>query len=50
AMDVSSRRLLQLTISDVYDDTEILDMLLAKKRANDRRDWLENYGDRASVE
>ncbi|ALB02259.1 DNA topoisomerase IV subunit B [Francisella persica ATCC VR-331] len=50
AMDVSSRRLLQLTISDVYDDAEILDMLLAKKRAKDRRDWLENYGDRAEVE
>ncbi|AVC43689.1 DNA topoisomerase IV subunit B [Francisella tularensis subsp. novicida] len=50
AMNVSSRRLLQLTISDVYDDAEMLDMLLAKKRAKDRRDWLENYGDRASVE
>lgn len=50
AMDVSSRRLLQLTISDVYDDAEMLDMLLAKKRAKDRRDWLENYGDRAEVE
>lgn len=31
AMDVSSRRLLQLTISNTYDDAEILDMLLAKK-------------------
>lgn len=50
AMDVSSRRLLQLTISDVYDDAEMLDMLLAKKRAKDRRDWLENYGDRAEIE
>ena len=50
AMDVSSRRLVQLTISDVYDDAEMLDMLLAKKRAKDRRDWLENYGDRAEVE
>ena len=50
AMDVSSRRLLQLTISDVYDDAEMLDMLLAKKRAKDRHDWLENYGDRAEVE
>ncbi|MFV9930841.1 MAG: DNA topoisomerase IV subunit B [Francisella endosymbiont of Hyalomma asiaticum] len=49
-MDVSSRRLLQLTISDVYDDAEMLDMLLAKKRAKDRRDWLENYGDRAEIE
>ncbi|OEZ32995.1 DNA topoisomerase IV subunit B [Francisella endosymbiont of Amblyomma maculatum] len=50
AMDVSSRRLLQLTISHVYDDAEMLDMLLAKKRAKDRRDWLENYGDRAEIE
>ncbi|MED7818786.1 MULTISPECIES: DNA topoisomerase IV subunit B [unclassified Francisella] len=50
AMDVSSRRLLQLTISDVYDDTEILDKLLAKKRSKDRRDWLENYGDRAEID
>ncbi|API87462.1 DNA topoisomerase IV subunit B [Francisella uliginis] len=50
AMDVSSRRLLQLTISDVYDDTEILDKLLAKKRSKDRRDWLENYGDKAEIE
>ncbi|AJI56315.1 DNA topoisomerase IV, B subunit [Francisella philomiragia] len=47
AMDVSSRRLLQLTISNTYDDAEILDMLLAKKRAKDRRDWLENHGDKA---
>lgn len=50
AMDVSSRRLLQLTISDVYDDAEILDKLLAKKRSKDRRDWLENYGDRAEID
>jgi topoisomerase-4 subunit B len=50
AMDVSTRRLLQLNISDVYDDTEVLDMLLAKKRSKDRRDWLESYGDRAEVE
>ena len=50
AMDVPSRRLLQLIISDVYDDAEMLDMLLAKKRAKDRRNWLENYGDRAEIE
>ncbi|ASG68742.1 DNA topoisomerase IV subunit B [Francisella halioticida] len=49
AMDVSSRRLLQLTISDIYDDSEMLDKLLAKKRSKDRRDWLENYGDRAQT-
>ena len=50
AMDVSSRRLLQLTISDIYDDNEILDKLLAKKRSKDRRDWLENHGDKAEIE
>ncbi|QEO57634.1 DNA topoisomerase IV subunit B [Francisella marina] len=50
AMDVSSRRLLQLTVSNTYDDAEILDMLLAKKRAKDRRDWLENHGDKAEIE
>ncbi len=50
AMDVSSRRLLQLAISNTYDDAEILDMLLAKKRAKDRRDWLENHGDKAEIE
>ncbi|MEY8765960.1 MULTISPECIES: DNA topoisomerase IV subunit B [Francisella] len=50
AMDVSSRRLLQLTVSNTFDDAEILDMLLAKKRAKDRRDWLENHGDKAEIE
>ncbi|WP_150467927.1 DNA topoisomerase IV subunit B [Francisella sp. SYW-9] len=50
AMDVSSRRLLQLTISDIYDDNEMLDKLLAKKRSKDRRDWLENYGDKAEID
>jgi topoisomerase-4 subunit B len=50
AMDVSSRRLLQLTISDIYDDEEVLDKLLAKKRSKDRRDWLENHGDKAEID
>ncbi|MED7788318.1 DNA topoisomerase IV subunit B [Francisella sp. 19X1-34] len=50
AMDVSSRRLLQLTISDIYDDNEVLDKLLAKKRSKDRRDWLENHGDKAEID
>lgn len=50
AMDVSSRRLLQLTISDIYDDNEILDKLLAKKRSKDRRDWLESHGNEAEIE
>ncbi|QIV94983.1 DNA topoisomerase IV subunit B [Allofrancisella frigidaquae] len=49
-MDISSRRLIQLTISDTHKDSETLDMLLAKKRAKDRRDWLESYGDKAIIE
>lgn len=50
AMDVSSRRLLQLTVSNIYDDNEMLDKLLAKKRAKDRRDWLETHGNEADIE
>ena len=33
-----------------HDPEAVLDMLLAKKRAADRRDWLEREGDRADVE
>lgn len=44
-----TRRLVQLTI-EVGDDThQIMDMLLAKKRSSDRRDWLESKGDLAEV-
>lgn len=46
-MDPNTRRLVQLTIDDASQTLEIMDMLLAKKRANDRRDWLESKGDRA---
>ncbi|AJC48215.1 DNA topoisomerase IV subunit B [Allofrancisella guangzhouensis] len=49
-MDISSRRLIQLTISNTHKDSETLDMLLAKKRAKDRRDWLESHGDKAITE
>ena len=44
-----SRRLMQLTLdSDFEDETfALLDMLLSKKRASDRRQWLENNGDKA---
>jgi topoisomerase-4 subunit B len=37
----------QLTIDDERQTLEMMDMLLAKKRANDRKDWLEHKGDRA---
>jgi len=44
-----TRRLVQLTI-DAKDDTHrIMDMLLAKKRATDRRAWLEQRGNLAEV-
>ena len=42
-----TRRLVQLTI-DVGDDShQVLDLLLAKRRAADRRAWLERKGDLA---
>ncbi|HWL63801.1 MAG TPA: DNA topoisomerase IV subunit B [Steroidobacteraceae bacterium] len=48
-MDPSTRRLVQLTV-DAQDDAEqMMDMLLAKKRAGDRRAWLETNGDLADV-
>ena len=48
-MDPDTRRLVQLT-ADASDGTEkLLDMLLAKKRAADRKKWLETKGDLAEV-
>jgi len=44
-----TRRLVQLTI-DADDDThKMMDMLLARKRATDRRSWLETRGDMAQA-
>jgi len=44
-----TRRLVQLTV-DADDESErLLDMLLAKKRAADRRGWLQQKGDLAEV-
>jgi len=44
-----TRRLVQLTI-DLDDDThQMMDMLLARKRASDRRNWLEASGDMAEI-
>ena len=44
-----TRRLIRLTISDGDDTNKIMDMLLAKKRASDRKSWLERKGDLADV-
>ncbi|HSW13281.1 MAG TPA: DNA topoisomerase IV subunit B [Solimonas sp.] len=47
-MTPDTRRLVQLTLDDTPAD-QMLDMLLAKKRAGDRKDWLEREGNRAEV-
>ena len=48
-MHPDTRRLVQLTIADDDGTDGLLDMLLAKKRASDRRDWLKTKGDLAVV-
>lgn len=48
-MDPNTRRLVQLTIDDSHDTQELMDMLLAKKRAPDRKQWLETRGDEAII-
>jgi len=47
AMLPASRRLVQLTIDDELATDSMMDMLLAKKRAGDRREWLERKGNLA---
>jgi topoisomerase-4 subunit B len=46
-----TRRLVQLTIDGKTADmaVDMLDMLLAKKRASDRRDWLQDKGNLADI-
>jgi len=44
-----TRRLVQLTIDESDDTHRVMDMLLARKRANDRRNWLESKGDLAEA-
>ena len=44
-----TRRLVRLTIEAKDNTSEIMDMLLSKKRASDRKAWLELKGDIAEV-
>ncbi len=44
-----TRRLVQLTIEASDNADQLMDMLLAKKRAGDRRDWLEQKGNLAQT-
>ena len=49
-IDPRTRRLVQLTIEAKDDTDQLMDMLLAKKRASDRREWLEEKGNLAEVQ
>jgi topoisomerase-4 subunit B len=48
-IDPQTRRLVRLTVEAKDETDQLMDMLLAKKRAGDRREWLENKGNLASV-
>jgi topoisomerase-4 subunit B len=48
-MDPDTRRLVRLVIDPGDGTNNMLDMLLAKKRAGDRRAWLEEKGGLARV-
>ncbi|WP_406702017.1 DNA topoisomerase 4 subunit B [Sodalis sp.] len=51
-LNPNTRRLVQLTVGadDVKQTLAMMDMLLAKKRAEDRRNWLQERGDEAEIE
>ena len=48
-MQPDTRRLIQLTLDNPLQVTQTMDMLLSKKRASDRKSWLEKKGDLANV-
>lgn len=48
-MDPDTRRLMQLTLKEKDHADEMLDMLLAKKRSQDRKTWLESKGNLAEI-
>lgn len=48
-MDPNTRRLIQLTLDDEPTTMAMMDMMLAKKRAGDRKAWLETKGNLAEV-
>lgn len=49
-IDPDTRRLVQLTVEADDGTSKVMDMLLSKKRASDRKEWLETKGDLASLE
>ena len=48
-LDPNTRRLVQLDLDDVHFTSGLLDKLLAKKRAGDRKHWLEQKGNLADL-
>ena len=48
-MAPDTRRLVQLELGEYKNTQKLLDMLLAKKRSADRKEWLEKKGDKAEV-
>jgi topoisomerase-4 subunit B len=48
-MDPNTRRLVQLEIRAGDNTQRVMDMMLAKKRAGDRKEWLEKNGNKAEV-
>ncbi len=49
SVDPDTRRLVRLSIFSGDDTNAMMDMMLAKKRAGDRKRWLETKGDLAEV-
>lgn len=48
-MDPNTRKLVKLMLDDDQVTDDLMDMLLAKKRSQDRRVWLETNGDQAVI-
>ena len=48
-MSPDTRRMIRLTINARDQTEKLMDMLLSKKRAQDRKEWLQKKGDLASV-
>ena len=49
SMDPDTRRLVQLTMDEPEETKAVMDLLLAKKRAPDRKAWLEKKGNLAVI-
>jgi topoisomerase-4 subunit B len=48
-MAPETRRLVQLTLEAGDNTNKLMDKLLSKKRASDRKSWLEAKGDKAEI-